>query len=496
VTAIAEVPPDMALPDADRAFHVEQHGIDYIPPSERWARPRDLFGMWAGASVQIEYFVYGAILMTFGFTFAQAVSLIVIGNITYLLLGVCSLQGPDAGTTVFAINRASYGPNGSRLISFFNWVTQIGFETEGLILIVGALLVLSIKAGFDPGTPAKVLFVLAAVAVQIVLPFLGHATIVKTLRYLIIPFAILFAVLLGFSVQHAHLNAVHHGAGWATYMGGLAFTITLSGLGWAECGNDFSRYLPREASKKAIVGWVFLGTAVPEILVMTLGAVVGTFLVSVGTSANAFLPFAHQSAIPAWFVVVFLLFAMVQLFAINSLDLYSSGVTLQALGVKVKRYQAVIIDSVICLGVTIYAIFDSSFSTYLKDFVDVVIVWIAPWVAIYLVDWGMRRWRYVPGELQRVDRGSLYWSKGGVHWPAIIAQVVGMAASLSALYPTFSVPSWVNPITVHTGGADFSVFTGIAAGGIVYAALAWKGVHRQAELQDTLLAGSGSAGAR
>ncbi len=115
-----------------------------------------------------------------------------------------------------------------------------------------------------------------------------------------------------------------------------------------------------------------------------------------GTSANAFLPFVHQSVIPAWFVVVFLLFAMVQLFAINSLDLYSSGVTLQALGVHVKRYQAVIIDSVICLGVTVYAIFDSSFSTYLKDFVDVVIVWIAPWVAIYLVDWGLRRWRYVP----------------------------------------------------------------------------------------------------
>ena len=491
MTATAEAPLEAALPESDRPFHVEQHGIDYIPDSERWARPRDLFGMWAGASVQIEYFVYGAILMTFGFTFAQAVSLIVIGNISYLLLGVCSLQGPDAGTTVFAINRASYGPNGSRIISFFNWITQIGFETEGLILIVGALLVLSIKAGFDPGTPAKVLFVLAAVAVQIVLPFLGHATIVKTLRLLIIPFAVLFAVLFGFSVGHAHLNAVAHGAGWQTYMGGLAFTITLSGLGWTECGNDFSRYLPREASKKAIVGWVFLGTAVPEILVMTLGAVVGTFLTTVGTSANAFLPLVHQSAIPPWFVVVFLLFAMVQLFAINSLDLYSSGVTLQALGVKVKRYQAVIVDSVIGLGVTIYAVFDSSFNTYIKDFVDVVIIWIAPWVAIYLVDWSMRRWRYVPSELQRTDRGSLYWSRGGIHWPAIIAQVVGMAASMAALFPTFSVPRWMNPITVHTGGADFSVFTGIFAAGIVYGVLGWKSVRRQTELQDATLAGTG-----
>jgi len=495
VTATVGAPPDAALPEADTAFHVEQHGIDFIPTSERWARPRDLFGMWAGASVQVEYFIYGCILMSvFKFTFLQALSLIIIGNLSYFLLGICSLQGPQTGTTVFAINRASYGPNGSRLISLFNWITQIGFETEGLILIVGALLVLSLKAGFHPGTPAKVLFILAAVAIQIILPFLGHATIVKTLRLLIVPFVALFAVLLGFSAGHTHLNAVSHGAGWQVYMGGLAFTIILSGLGWTECGNDFSRYLPPDSSKKAIVGWVFLGTAVPEILVMTLGAVVGTFLSSGWTSPDAFGPLVHQSAIPAWFVVVFLLFSMVQLFAINSLDLYSSGVTLQALGVRVKRYQAVIIDSVICLGVTIYAIFDSSFSTYLKDFVDVVIIWIAPWVAIYLVDWGIRKWRYVPSELQRVDRGSLYWSKGGIHWPAIVAQLVGMAASMAALYPTFSVPSWMNPISVHTGGADFSVFTGIAAGGIVYAALAWKGVRRQAERQDALLAGAGAAG--
>ena len=69
--AIAE---DLAVihdPGSDVAFHVEQHGIDFIPESERWARPRDIFGMWAGASVQIEYFIYGAILMTFGLDTSQ-----------------------------------------------------------------------------------------------------------------------------------------------------------------------------------------------------------------------------------------------------------------------------------------------------------------------------------------------------------------------------------------------------------------------------------------
>jgi nucleobase:cation symporter-1, NCS1 family len=305
------------------------------------------------------------------------------------------------------------------------------------------------------------------------------------LRALVIPFGAIFAVLLGFSVSHANLNVVHHGASWQTYMAGLAFTIALSGLGWTENGNDYSRYLPKDASKPAIVGWVFLGTAVPEILVMTLGAVVGTFVTGVGsTQVSAFTPFLLESAIPAWFVVLFLIFAIVQLFGINSLDMYSSGVTLQAIGVRVKRYQAVAIDTVLCLIVTFYAVFDSTFTHFLTDFVDLVIIWIAPWMAIYLVDWAMRRFHYVPDELQRLDRGGLYYRNGGVFWPAIVAQAVGMAAAMSALSTTFSVPNWVHPITVHTGGADFSIFLGSGVAALVYLSLGWSGVRRQADAQE------------
>jgi purine-cytosine permease-like protein len=494
--AIAEDLAIMHEPDVEDAFKIEQHGIDFIPESERWATPKDIFGMWAGASVQIEYFIYGAILMTFGLTFAQVIVVIVLGNLSYFLLGLCSLQGPQTGTAVFAINRAPFGPNGSRPISLFNWVTQIGFEVEGLILIVGAALVLMIKAGFLPGDPAKVVLVILAVAIQAILPLLGHAAIVKTLRLLIVPFVILFGVMLAFAIPHAHLHVVKTSGDWQAFTEALAFTIALSGLGWAECGNDYTRYCPANTSKKGIVGWVFLGTAVPEILIMTLGAVVGTFVLSIGTGAGGFLPFAHQSAIPSWFVVIFLLFAVVQLFGINSLDMYSSGVTMQAIGIPVKRYQAVLIDCVIALGVTMWAIFSGSFTEYLSDFVDLVIIWIAPWCAIFLVDWAMRRFTYVPSELQKTGRNSLYWRKGGIFWPAWIAQIIGMYAAISALYvnPTyyFRVPRWMNEVTDHTQdayhyGGDFSVFLGLGVAALVYLVLAWRPLHKEAAKQEELL---------
>jgi len=114
-------------PSSDAFLRVEQHGIDFIPETERWATPRSVAGLWAGASLNVEYVVYGAILATFGFSFGQTVVLIVIGNLSWLLVGLTSLQGPRAGTTTFGINRAPFGPNGSRAIALCNWLTQLGF---------------------------------------------------------------------------------------------------------------------------------------------------------------------------------------------------------------------------------------------------------------------------------------------------------------------------------------------------------------------------------
>jgi nucleobase:cation symporter-1, NCS1 family len=231
---------------------------------------------------------------------------------------------------------------------------------------------------------------------------------------------------------------------------------------------------------------------VPEILIMSLGALVGTFILKIGTGAGGLLPFAHTSAIPSWFVVVFLLFAVVQIFGINSLDMYSSGVTLLALGLKVKRYQAVLIDCAIAFAVTMWAIFSASFTEYLSDFVDIVIIWIAPWCAIFLADWALRRYRYVPSELQKTGRDSLYYRNGGFFWPALVAQLVGMFAAISGLSATFHLPVFLNLVTYHTRdsfgfGGDVSIFLGMGVGAVVYLVLATRAVRTQATAQESLL---------
>ena len=102
----------------------------------------------------------------------------------------------------------------------------------------------------------------------------------------------------------------------------------------------------------------------------------------------------------------------------------------------------------------------------------------------------------MPSELQKTGRESLYWRKGGINWAAIIAQVVGMYAAISALYvnPTyyFRVPRWMNEVTDHTQdtyhfGGDFSIFLGMGVGALVYLILATRSVRQQADAQDQLL---------
>ena len=54
---------------------------------------------------------------------------------------------------------------------------------------------------------------------------------------------------------------------------------------------------------------------------------------------------------------------IVQLFAINSIDLYSSGLTLQAIIPKIKRWQCVILDTTVAGALTAVAIFSSVYNS-------------------------------------------------------------------------------------------------------------------------------------
>jgi purine-cytosine permease-like protein len=152
--------PTADLTSDSNRFGVERRGIEHIPDAERRGTPRQLGMMWSGVVLNVGPLVYGALLVSFGLNWWQCLLAIVLGNLTWLIAGLCSLAGPAAGSTTFAINRAPFGRNGNRPIALFNWIMQVGYEVLDLVLMVLAASALARVAGVELSGAGKVALVL------------------------------------------------------------------------------------------------------------------------------------------------------------------------------------------------------------------------------------------------------------------------------------------------------------------------------------------------
>ena len=449
----------------DQFGSVEIKGIELIAENERHGRASDLFWMWMGSNTNIFYPVNGALLIFFGLSFSQAVLAILIGNLIFFGVGLTSLQGPKTGTTTFTISKASFGPNGGRGLSLLNWATCVGFEASGIALMVLAGLALLSEAGLhNPSAAVKVVLLIVAMGIQSLLPVLGHQTIMlvqKYLTYLLVPVFIVMAILVSGKV---HISALSHGASWAVFTEGLALVISGGGLSWANTGSDYSRYLAKETKGSSIFWFASLGGMIPAVLLEILGGAIASVVKNASDPIGG-LP----SAFPSWVVVPYLVVAILSLLAANTTNLYSSGLTLQSIGVKLSRWQCVAVDLVICTVVGGITIFSSNFNHLYSNFLSLLIIWLAPWLGIYGVDWFLRRGKYDAPALLAGKSGR-YWGNKGFNTAGVSAQVLGMLAAATWI----DSPAFVGPLSSRTNYADFSVFMGLIVGGLAYYLLAGR----------------------
>jgi purine-cytosine permease-like protein len=443
---------------------VERRGIEVVTESERHGRPRDLLFVWVASNANIFSIVNGALLISLGLSFLQSVAIIVLGNIFgFFLLGLTSIQGPRTGTATFTINRAAFGHNGGRLLAFFNWLTLVGWDSSGIALMVIALLILTHVLGWSIGDNAwfKVAVILFVAAVQLSIPALGHATIMVVQKILSLTFVFFFLLVTLMLAGKAQLTGGQTGT-FATMTLGFALIVSAGGLSWASTGSDYSRYLPRTAPPGAIIWAASLGGMLPAILLQIVGAAVATKLPSASDPISG-LP----SALPAWFLAPYMVLIFFNLLSSNVVNLYSSGLNVQTIGLSLKRWQATFMDMVICTVLAAIAIFNANFNALYSQFLSLMIIFLAPWCAIFLTDAWLRRNTYdAPGLLDRF--GGPYWYQGGINLAGLLAMIGGMIAS--ALWLNSSLLQ--GPLSHMFGGADLSIFSGFLVGGILYLILA------------------------
>ena len=175
-------------------------------------------------------------------------------------------------------------------------------------------------------------------------------------------------------------------------IGALVFLMTGFGLGWVNVAADYSRYLPRTASSRGVVGWTTFGASVAPVVLLVFGLLLAGASTELSDAISKDPVGALASTLPTWFLVPFAVVAVLGLVGGAVLDIYSSGLALLSLGLRVPRWSAALVDGVIMVLGTIYVVFFADgFLVPFQGFLYTLGVPVAAWAGVMLADVALRR---------------------------------------------------------------------------------------------------------
>ena len=423
-----------------RPLQVEMNGINVIAESERKGHPRDLFWPWFAANVSVLGLSYGAFVLLFGISFWQAVIVSVVGIVlSFLACGFIAVAGKRGSAPTMVLSRAAFGVNGNKLPALVSWVLTVGWETVLVILATLATATVFTRLGWGGGDGTKVVALIIVVALTIFGGVMGFDLIMRlqTLITIVTGVAtVVFIALVADKIHWSTVSGIHSGSAEAV-IGALVFVMTGFGLGWVNAAADYSRYLPRRSSGGGVVWWTTFASSIAPIILVVFGLLLAGSSKDLNTAIQNDPIGALASLLPTWFLVPFAIVAVLGLIGGSVLDIYSSGLALLTLGVRLPRYQAALIDGVVMTLGTIYVVFfTTSFIGQFQGFLITLGVPIAAWCGIMLADIALRRRDYAEPELFTA-RGRY----GDIRWLPVLTVVV--ATGLGWGLVTNGLASWL-----------------------------------------------------
>jgi purine-cytosine permease-like protein len=383
-----------------RPLQIETNGINVITDAERKGHPRDLFWPWFAANISVLGLSYGAFLLAFGISFWQAVVVGVAGIIiSFLLCGFIAIAGKRGSAPTMVLSRAAFGVRGNKLPTVISWLLTVGWETILMILAVLAIATVFGHLGWPSGTATKVIALIVVVGLTIFGGVMGFDLIMRMQTAITIITGVLTVVFIILVVGKIHWSAVSAlpGGSAQALIGGLVFMMTGFGL----------------------------GGAVAPIVLLTFGLLLAGSSKALSTSIANDPIGALAVLLPTWFLIPFVIVAVLGLIGGAVLDIYSSGLALLSLGLRVPRYVAALIDGTVMTLGTIYVVFYAhNFFGQFEGFLITLGVPIAAWCGVMLADIALRRRDYAEAELYNPSGryGDIRWFPVGV---VIISTVIG-----------------------------------------------------------------------
>ncbi|MBF8192986.1 cytosine permease [Nonomuraea sp. K274] len=412
---------------------VEQNGINAVPESERHGRAVDLFWPWAGSNLSLFGVAFGVYIVGLGLGVVPAIITGAVGYVlSFLLVGLVAIGGARSGVPTMTLGRAAFGYQGNKLPTVFSYVSNVGWEIVLVTLAAqsGAQILARLAPGLPATTATALCFAVAAVVV-IAVGVYGHAMIMVVQRYLTYAFVVLTVIYMILMAPRLGVS-LETTAGPGGWLGGIIFAMTLLGLGWVNCGADYSRYLPATSRPRSVALWTMLGGALPPMVLLVFGVLLAGGDPRLAEAAGGDPVAALAGALPTWFLLPYLLTAIGGFLAGAIMDIYSSGLSMLALGVPIRRHYAVLIDGVLMVLGGYYLLFVStSFLGTFQAFLAIAGVVMAAWVAIFLVD----MWRLRAGG-GGYDERLLRAGAPASNWPGLVSLVVASVVGLGLITST------------------------------------------------------------
>lgn len=411
-----------------RGFAVESNGLNVIDDAERKGTPRQLFWPWFGANVSVLGLSYGAFALGFGISFWQAVIAGLVGIVfSFLLCGLIALAGKRGSAPTLVLSRAAFGVRGNKLPSLISWVLTVGWETVLTILATLTTATVFERLGWGGGDITKVIALVVVGTLIVACGVLGFDLIMRAQTVITIVTGVLTVVYIALVADQVHwstVSALPSGSS-AEVIGALVFLMTGFGLGWVNAAADYSRYLPRTTSSRGVVGWTTFGSSVAPIVLLIFGLLLAGSSEDLSKAIAADPIGALAEALPTWFLVPFVIVAVLGLVGGAVLDIYSSGLALLSVGLRAPRYVAAFIDGLVMIAGTIYVVFfGDEFLGQFQGFLITLGVPVAAWCGIMLADIASRHRDYSDADLY--DKSGRY---GDVKWlpvaTVLIATVIG-----------------------------------------------------------------------
>jgi len=423
-----------------RPTQIEMNGINVIAESERKGHPRDLFWPWFAANVSVLGLSYGSFVLGFGISFWQAVAVGVVGIVlSFLACGFIAVAGKRGSAPTMVLSRAAFGVNGNKLPALVSWVLTVGWETVLVILATLATATVFTRLGWGGGDGTKVVALIIVVGLTILGGVMGFDLIMRMQTGITIVTGVATVVFIALVAGKIHWPAVSgiHGGSAEAVIGALVFVMTGFGLGWVNAAADYSRYLPRRSSGGGVVWWTTFASSLAPIFLLVFGLLLAGSSKQLNSAISADPIGALATLLPTWFLVPFAIVAVLGLIGGSVLDIYSSGLALLTLGVRVPRYAAALIDGVVMTLGTIYVVFfTTNFIGQFQGFLITLGVPIAAWCGIMLADIALRRRDYAEPDLFTA-RGRY----GDIRWLPVLTVVV--ATGLGWGLVTNGLASWL-----------------------------------------------------